>query len=381
MSGKNQLPPAVFAAPGRYIQGRGAITRLGEVLESLGSNRPLILRDAVVTDVIGEGVEGIAGAFEVEFRGECSPKEIKRVTRLMRGEGVDAVVGVGGGKVLDTAKAVAHPASIPLVTAPTVASSDAPISSLSVIYDEDGSFLGPRLFGRNPDAVVVDTEIIARAPARFLVAGMGDGLATYFEADSSSKTHRRTVVGGTPTLTALTLARLCYETILEYGVLAKLAVERDAVTPAVEQVVEANTLLSGIGFESGGLAAAHAIHNGLTVLHNTHDYLHGEKVAFGVISMLFLEGRPTEVIEEVVGFCLEVGLPVTLGDIGLQNASREDLYRSAEAACAPEENIHNEPFHVSAKMVLDAMLAADAFGHRYQMLSTHMKDGPQRNMQ
>lgn len=380
MSGKDQLLPAVFAAPGRYIQGRGAINRLGEVLERLGSNRPLILRDAAVADVIGKVVEEIVGAFEVEFRGECSPEEIKRVTRLMRREGADALVGVGGGKVLDTAKAVSHPASIPLVTAPTVASSDAPTSSLSVIYNEDGSFLGPQLFGRNPDAVVVDTEIIARAPARFLVAGMGDGLATYFEADSSSKTHRRTVVGGTSTLTALTLARLCYDTILEYGVPAKLAVERDAVTPAVERVVEANTLLSGIGFESGGLAAAHAIHNGLTVLHNTHDYLHGEKVAFGVISMLFLEGRPTEVIEEVVGFCLEVSLPVTLGDIGLQDASREDLYRSAEAACAPEENIHNEPFRVSAKMVLDAMLAADAFGHRYQALSTRMKEGPHRTI-
>jgi glycerol dehydrogenase len=355
---------AVFAAPGRYVQGRGAVRKLGEELERLESEKPLILRDPVIKAVMGDAFEGLTGAFEVDFNGECSPEEIDRVAGEARGGGADAIVGVGGGKTMDTAKAVAHPAGLPLVIVPTIASTDAPTSSLSVVYDEDGAFKEYRFFGRNPDVVIVDTEVIARAPVRFLVAGIGDGLSTYFEADASSRTRKQAMAGGGPTIAALALARLCYDTLLEHGLAARLAVEQGAVIPAVEKVVEANTLLSGLGFESGGLAAAHSVHNGLTVLEGTHHYWHGEKVAFGTICMLMLEERPAEVVEEVVDFCLEVGLPVTLEDIGVGDVSREDLEKVAEAACAEGETIHNEPFEVHPQMVLDAMLAADAFGRQ-----------------
>ena len=355
---------AVFAAPGKYIQGRGAVSRLGEVLEQLGSGSPLVLGDPIVSEIMGDELDALSGAKRIEFSGECSPSEIDRVSKATSEGGADAIVGVGGGKTMDTAKAVAHPAGLPLVIVPTIASTDAPTSSLSVVYDEDGAFKEYRFFGRNPDAVIVDTSIIVGAPVRFLVAGIGDGLSTYFEADSSSRTRKQTMAGGAPTLAAVTLARLCYDTLLEYGLAARLAAERGAVTPAVEKVVEANTLLSGLGFESGGLAAAHSIHNGLTVLEGTHHYWHGEKVAFGVISMLMLEERPAEVVEEVVDFCLEVGLPVTLEDIGVEEASRQDLSKVADAACAEGETIHNEPLEVYPQMVVDAMLAADAFGRQ-----------------
>lgn len=364
-NGAEFLPLAkVFGAPGRYIQGQGSIDRLGGVVEQLGSEKPLVLYDPVVLEILGDDFGGLSGSDLVEFGGECSPEEIDRVSEAASQAGADAVVGIGGGKVLDTAKAVAHPAGLPLVVVPTIASTDAPTSSLSVVYDSDGAFKEYRFFGRNPDAVIVDTSIIVGAPVRFLVAGIGDGLSTYFEADSSSKTSKEAMSGGSPTLAALTLARLCYDTLLEHGLSARLAAEKGAVTPAFEKVVEANTLLSGLGFESGGLAAAHSVHNGLTALEGTHDYWHGEKVAFGVITMLMLEGRPTGVIEELVDFCLAVGLPVTLADIGIGDADRQDLEGVAEAACAEGETIHNEPFDVYPRMVVDAMLAADAFGHQ-----------------
>ena len=354
----------VFAAPGRYVQGRGAIGRLGEILEQLGSEKPLILEDPVVREIVGEDLDRIPGAEHVEFGGECSPEEIDCVSEAATEAGADSVVGIGGGKTLDTAKCAAHPAGLPLVIVPTIASTDAPTSSLSVVYDSEGAFKEYRFFGRNPDAVIVDTSIIVGAPVRFLVAGIGDGLSTYFEADSSSKTRKETMAGGAPTLAAVTIARLCYDTLLEYGLAARLAAEKGAVTPAFEKVVEANTLLSGLGFESGGLAAAHSVHNGLTALEGTHDYWHGEKVTFGVVSMLMLEERPVAEIEELVDFCLEVGLPVTLEDIGIGDASREDLTQVAEAACAEGETIHNEPFDIYPEMLVDAMLAADAFGQQ-----------------
>ena len=235
---------------------------------------------------------------------------------------------------------------------------------MAVVYTEEGEFHEYRFFGRNPDAVIVDTTVIAGAPVRFLVAGIGDGLSTHFEADASSRTRQETMAGGAPTQAALAIARLCYDTLLEHGLAARLAVEQGAVTPAVEKVVEANTLLSGLGFESGGLGAAHSVHNGLTALEGTHDYWHGEKVAFGLITMLVLEERPAEVLEEVVDFCLRVGLPVSLEDIGVENASREELESVAEAACVEGETIHNMPFEVQPAMLVDAMIAADAFGRQ-----------------
>ncbi len=353
---------SVFAAPSRYVQGRGALQTLPAELRRMGSATPLVLVDPAVADQLGGGLEGVSGALTVDFGGECSPGEIERVARAAADHGADAIVGFGGGKALDTAKAVAQPAGLRLAIAPTIASTDAPTSALSVVYDDHGAFLEYRFWERNPDLVLVDTGIIARAPVRLLVAGIGDGLATWYEADASATTRAAAMAGGAPLQAALTLAALCRDTLFEHGVAARQAVERGVVTPAVERIVEANTLLSGLGFESGGLAAAHSIHNGLTVLHETHDYWHGEKVTFGLCAMLVLEDRPAAMIDQVVDFCLAVGLPVTLGDIGV-DPDTADLDAVAAGACAEGETIHNEPFAVTPRMVVDAMVAADAIGH------------------
>lgn len=352
-----------FASPGQYIQGRNALRSLVLVLEQLDSHKHLLLQDTSIAEIVGTSVGALEGTVRTDFGGECSSAEIERVSAIAEEEKVDAIVAIGGGKTLDTAKSVAHPLKLPLIVVPTLASTDAPTSALAVVYNEQGVFQEFRFFDRNPDVVIVDTTIVAGAPTRFFVAGMGDGLSTYFEAESSSRTRHRTMSGGVPTRAALTLAQLCYDTLLEHGPLAKLAVDQGAVTPAVEQVVEANTLLSGLGFESGGLAAAHSIHNGLTVLPDAHHILHGEKVAFGTICMLVLEERPKETIEEVVDFCLEVGLPVTLESLGLKSASREDVEEVSAAACVGGETIHNEPFEIYPEIVTDAILTANAFGH------------------
>src|SRR5262249_56979810 len=124
---------------------------------------------------------------------------------------------------------------------------------------------------------------------RWLVAGMGDALATWFEAKTCVAGYVKNMRGGASTQSALTLAELCYRTLLEDGAEALRAVQTQVVTPALDRLVEANTLLSGLGFESSGLAAAHAVHNGLTAAPATHDYFHGEKVAYGLLVQLVLE--------------------------------------------------------------------------------------------
>jgi glycerol dehydrogenase len=116
-------------------------------------------------------------------------------------------------------------------------------------------------------------------------------------------------------------------------VAAKTSCEQNVVTPALSHVVEANTLLSGLGFESGGLASAHSIHNGLTRLAGTHPFYHGEKVTIGLLAGLFLADRPSELIDDVYDFCESVGLPTTLSAIGIGEANDDQLRAVAEAAC------------------------------------------------
>ena len=276
------------------------------------------------------------------------------------------VVGIGGGKIHDTAKAVAHYAGRPVVIVPTIAGTDAPCSALSVIYSDEGVFEEYLWLPANPNVVLVDTDVVSRAPARLLVSGMGDALATYFEAQATADANASTCAGGKITNAALVLARACYDTLLADGLKAKLAVENHVCTKAVENIIEANTYLSGIGFESGGLAGAHAIHNGFTVAPETHSLYHGEKVAFGTLVQLVLQNADMEQIEEVLDFCMSVGLPTTLADLGLAGADPKVIRAVAEAASAPGETIHNMPMEVTADKVYAAILTADALGRQYK---------------
>jgi glycerol dehydrogenase len=214
----------------------------------------------------------------------------------------------------------------------------------------------------NPAVVLVDLDIIAAAPVRFLVSGMGDALATWFEARACSETHAMNECGGTTTLAGLNLARLCFDLLLEHGLQAKIDCEQGKVTPALEAITEANILLSGIGFESGGLAAAHAIHNGLTALDETHAYYHGEKVAFGVLAGLHLNSAPPEEMEEVYSFCETIGLPTTFADIGIKNPEPDKLMKAAKKASEEGSSIHHEALKVTPEKVLEAMIKADRMG-------------------
>jgi glycerol dehydrogenase len=261
---------------------------------------------------------------------------------------------------------VAADLELPVVNCPTVTSSDAPCSALSVIYTDEGVFQEYRFYRKNPDLVLVDTQVIAQSPARLLVAGMGDAMATWFEAQTCVAGHVRNMRGGASTQSALALAKLCYETLLEDGAEALRAVQTQVVTPALERLVEANTLLSGLGFESSGLAAAHAVHNGLTAAAATHSFFHGEKVAYGLLVQLVLEGQPRSVVATVLDFASQVGLPITLAEIGLNDMPRELLQQVAGRATAKGETIHNEPFEVRPDMVADAIRAADALGRAWK---------------
>ena len=369
-----------FISPCKYVQGEDELLNLGYFINSFGKSALLIAHPDDVSRVKSK-LEITKGKFGIEFvesgfRGECSRQEVARLKELSRNNSCACTIGLGGGKAIDTAKCVAEGEA--LIIVPTIAATDAPTSHSAVLYTEDGAFDDYAYFKQSPSVVLIDTTVIANAPVRFLISGMGDALSTYFEARATSNSYSN-VNAGLPcgyregvcgeakgTNTAFALATLCYQTLMKDGLKARISCENKCVTQALENIVEANILLSGLGFESGGLGGAHAIHDGLTILHGTHKYYHGEKVAFGTLTQLVLENAPMAEINEVLDFCLKVGLPVCLSDIGVDSLSQEELTAVAAKACIPEESIHAMPFPITVESVAAAIKTADRIGSNYK---------------
>jgi glycerol dehydrogenase len=359
-----------YGGPGKYIQRAGEIGRLAQHVAPLG-RRALVLVDGFLHDRLGAATRGqleeggVATRLE-KFGGECCQQEIDRLEAIAREHRADILVGIGGGKTADTVKIVATTLQARIVIVPTIASTDAPCSAVAVRYSQDGVYEVSLNLPRNPDAVIVDTAIVAQAPARFLIAGIGDALSTWFEARSNIESRSNNyVAGGFPaTRAGIAIARECHEVLMRDGLKASQAIRRGLCTTAVENIIEANTLLSSLGFENCGCAAAHGIHDGLTVLAETHGMLHGEKVAFGTLCLLMLENRDLAEIEAMVRFCQDVGLPTTLAELNVTGDVRRHADTIATAALAPGECTHATPVALSVPLVADSILALDALATR-----------------
>ena len=358
----NRIFKSVF--PGKYLQGEGLIAKLPEMIKLFGNKGLILTSRTAKKTILSNYAKQFAddGIAVEEFTGECCEKELKRLYDIVVSNKINVLVGMGGGKAIDTAKIVSDRAGIPVIIVPTIASTDAPCSGCAVIYSEDGVFESVYYQKMNPQVVLVDLSVITNSPSRFLVAGMGDALATWFEARSCDRTQSMNACGGYSTLAGLSLAKLCYDTILLYGESAKTANENNIITPALHHIVEANILLSGIGFESSGLASAHSIHNGLSALDETHSFYHGEKVAFGVLAGLHLTDALPEEMETVYSFCEKIGLPTIFKKIGLAKIDKNMLMKVAVKACEPQEGIHHEAGEITPEKVLCAMIAADTMG-------------------
>jgi len=311
--------------PGQYVQGPGALRELGGLLAKSGWQRPLVLCDAIVTEriwpVVSDSLQsaGLA-ARHVLFPGECTRAAIDALAAQAREGNHDVVVGLGGGKALDTAKGVALALDVPIAVCPTIASNDAPTSRVIVLYDEAHRLVGAEFLKSNPAAVIVDTQIIVQAPARFFAAGIGDAISKKFEARQCKATGRNNVFGTPPLDTATLLASATYDTLVKDGHAAYRAVLDHRTDEAVERVVEATVLLSGVGFEGGGLSLAHGLTRGFSAIPALASALHGEQVAFGTLVQLVAEGRPQAEIDQLLGLLCKVGLPVTLAALGLPSA-------------------------------------------------------------
>jgi glycerol dehydrogenase len=340
----------IMVFPHRYVQGPDVLSSISEHLSVLGISHPLVLIDPSVIDTCRKPIEIDLGQHDMQyqflsFNGDSTWAEVARVKQVCIDGGHDAIVSCGGGKTLDTGRAAAAAnvmncgimppepiddlgAGVACIQVPTIASTDAATSRACLIYNEKGVFDTVLFVPTNPAMVLVDTLIISTAPVRTFVAGMGDALATYFEADTCRRTKAMTQAGGIQTRTAHALAQLALDLLITHGPKAKQENEAGVVGPALEAVVEANTLLSGLGFENGGLSAAHAIADCLTPLKDRFDVppMHGEMVSYGTVVHLLIEDKDAASLNCVIDFCKSVDLPTTLKDLGLAEISDQILW-------------------------------------------------------
>ena len=362
-----------FISPSRYVQGMGALNELPLLLKPFldqsSKSGVWIVLDPGIESFMKARLEKLLGDIQIScypFCGESTEQEMRNGTKAAQNAAI--IMGVGGGKAIDTAKGMVYFAqqeqgSNPrLVVIPTIVASDAPCSKNAVVYTEDHR-VERDIHGRsNPDIVLIDSEIIANAPTRFLSAGIGDALATWFEADAAQKTMKPNFTGYSGTLCGFAIARLCYDTLLANAPLAIQHNDAHLITPQLDAVIEACSLMSTIGFESGGLASAHGFHQGFAEWHETHDKLHGEKVALGILASLFLTHKPAPLIAQTYQFCRQVRLPLTLRQLGVEHYDDTYLMVAVERMMAEGECTHNEPIRYQAADYLNAIKAADIYG-------------------
>jgi glycerol dehydrogenase len=359
--------PRVFISPQRYIQGIGVLNDTGRFLLLTKTKRAGVMASKrglgadggrVIDSLASASIESVVSL----FGGECSTVEIDAHVARLEPESVDCLIAVGGGKCVDAGKAVAYRLGIPVVIVPTLASSDAPCSAVSVIYTPDGVSTGLEFFPESPALVIVDTGVVAEASERFLAAGMGDAMATWYEARVClNNEEARTPIGARPTLASCAIGKVCAETLYEQGEAAAKAVAAGRVDESLEKVVEANTLLSGLGFESGGLAAAHGIAQSYTMIPAVNEnYLHGEMVAMGLVAQLVMESKSGEA-RKAATFFARVGLPIHLGQLSLGPEDSKHLDTVVESTIN-FPLVHNMPFSVTAELLRSAILDADELG-------------------
>ncbi|MDO5018084.1 MAG: glycerol dehydrogenase [Lagierella massiliensis] len=355
----------LIRAPQRYIQGKDAFEEFYSYAKDYG-NRFLFVASESGLKYCKDKLERSFKEEDVyrryeEFSGISSNGEIDRMSKIVEEDSIDAVIGLGGGSAIDTAKATAFYTKKPVIVLPTVVATDAPCTGLSVIYNDDGTFDRYLFYPDNPNMVMVDTTVIAGAPKRFLVSGIGDALATYYEARACKKVEALSLEGGGISDSALALCKLCKDTLFEHAEIAIKSLDKKLVNQSVDKIIEAATYLSGVGADNGGLAAAHSIYNGFTNIDSVKS-MHGEIVAFGTIVQLLMEASPKEELYDVIELCYKLGLPIALEDM---NIKEEDLMIGCEKACAEGESIHNMVGEITPEKLRDFVLTADLLGQKY----------------
>jgi glycerol dehydrogenase-like iron-containing ADH family enzyme len=351
---------SLMVAPAVVMRGRQAIESAIESIVKLGQ-RPLMIGGEQSLSLSQLQVLNTRSELTIErvqYSPDCCESSLDRLDRAVSAHQADLIIGIGGGKCLDTAKLLAHRCQLPVVTIPTTAATCAAWTALSNIYSETGAFLYDVSLPKCPDLLILDYSIVATAPQRMLVAGIGDAIAKWYEASVSSGQSSQTLL-----IAAVQQARILRDILFQKSI---GALEHPGGEDW-QEVVDATILLAGVIGGLGGAqcrtVAAHAVHNGLTHLPGSHHALHGEKVAYGILVQLRLEemlqGNRLAAVarQQLLDFYTAIGLPKTLADLGLSEITLAQLHHAADLACQPDSDLHRLPFAVVPEQLVAAMLS------------------------
>lgn len=354
----------IVGAP-KYLRYAGVMARLGEESKIFG-HRALVIGGRQALAATWEKIrESLAAAgIQAEYiihTGECSHQAVEKYRARAQQMEASFLIGVGGGKAIDAAKGAAHFQKLPLVTIPTIAATCAAWTALCVLYTTCGKPDGQICTWRAPELILADLDILASVPARYLAAGMGDALAKLHETSVNAKEITSTVC----TEATILISRLIYDSIAKYGKIAFEDNKNRRITHALKEIIDVNLLLTGIASGLAGdeirLAAAHGLHNAMLNLQDGEQTLHGEKVAFGTVVQMILEGRSDSELEEVVRLIHSLELPVTLDDLHFGTADEETIRLLAESTVS-DWLMKNSPYKVDAQIMADAIAKAQRMG-------------------
>ena len=349
-------------APAQIIRGKKALAQSGEAIARLGNN-PLIVGGDRSIKIIQPHLQPLLQSHNLKltqanYGSDCSETSLANLRQALATQEVDLIIGIGGGKALDTAKLLAHQCCLPIITIPTSAATCAAWAALSNIYSDQGAFLYDISLARCPELLILDYGIIKTGPPRTLVAGIGDAIAKWYEASVSSGHSEQTMI-----ISAVQQARVLRDILFQKSTIAL----EEPGGETWEEVVDATVLLAGLIGGIGGAqcrtVAAHAIHNGLTHLSASHGTLHGEKVAYGILAQLRLEEMlqgnqlAATARQQLLKFYNQIGLPKSLNDLGLKEITLSELSHVAEVACNPNSDIHRLPFRVVPEQLVAAMVS------------------------
>lgn len=353
----------IFGSPGRYIQGDGVLDEIGQYIRDC-SERALVLCDIFVKRQFGARIAASCDAHGIDvlwlaFDGELTDRKVRELERATQSFDYGVVVAIGGGKTLDAGKALVDTAGCALITVPTVASNDSPTSKNYVLYDDNHQLASVRHLPRSAAYVLVDTAVIAKAPTHFLLAGIGDAISKYFEAEQCLRSGGKNMFGARSSYSAYILARECFSLVRSDAetVLDELAHGRTG--HGFDRLVEAVILMSGLGFESAGLSIAHSMTRGLSRIETAAAAPHGLQVAYALLVQLQLEGRAPDFMRDLTGLYERIGLPVRLSDLGPGAVTRDHYETVARFTLqAPHSANFERPLRVE-----DLVAAMDAIDH------------------
>jgi glycerol dehydrogenase len=349
-------------APAQIIKGENCLSKSGKAIANLGT-RPLVVGGKHTLNLIKTYLEPLFTDFNLtaiyhSYAPNCTETTQTQLKQAVKNHQADLIIGIGGGKSLDTAKLLANNCHLPIITIPTSGATCAAWTALSNIYSEEGAFQYDIGLAHCPNLLILDYNLIATAPRHTLVAGIGDAIAKWYEASVSSGDSTATL-----TIAAVQQARVLRDILFQKSAIAL----QNPLGREWQEVVDATVLLAGVSGGLGGAncrtVAAHAVHNALTHLTQAHHNLHGAKVAYGILVQLRLE----EIVlnnqlavtsrQQLIKFYQEIGLPCTLEDLGLQDITLTQLRHCAEIACQPKSDIHRLPFSVNPEQLVTAMVS------------------------